>query len=185
MLKKIPVLLALLILAIPLQARKKAPAMDIIEDRGFKSSSYAKLIVGKVSSTEFEKTISHIKNYDAVADQIDDMNLALKGELERYAEREFARGKGSKTLKVSAVMTKFNAGSTAAAMWVGAGGNGMCAYEIHFWDGTKDVASFETVQRIARIKHGGWGPQDITGSQSRAQIPKQIVDLVDEFLADH
>lgn len=183
--KKTALFLALLAFSAPLMARKKAPAMDIIEDRGFKADRYSKLVVGSVSSKEFEKSIQHIKNFDAVADQIDDMNQALKAELQRYAGREYAPGKGGKTLKVSAVMTKFNAGSTAAAMWVGAGGNGVVAYEIHFWDGSKDVASFETTQRIARIKHGGWGPQDYTGSQSRSEIPKLIVDLVDEFLEQH
>lgn len=180
-------LLGILAMALPLHAgRKKVQKMEILNDRGFSTLNYGKLKVGKVEGDDFLDSKKNIKNYDSVAEQVDDMNTMLKAYLDKYAKGEFQGGKGAKALLVTAELTDFNAGSAAAAVWVGMGaGNGHCEYEIHFWDGKKDVASFRTVQRISRTQHGGWGRQDFSGESSKSQIPKNVVDLVDQFLNNH
>jgi hypothetical protein len=185
--KKTLMLIAALGLALPMHAgRKKAQQLEVLEDRGFNTTNYSHLKVGQVLADDFLDSIKNIKNYDAVAGQIDDMDTMLKAYLGKYAREEFQGGKGGRTLVVTADLVDYNAGSTAAAVWVGMGaGNGHCAYEIHFWDGKRDVASFKTTQRILRTQHGGWGRQDFSGEGSREQIPKNVVDLVDQFLNDH
>jgi hypothetical protein len=184
--KKTLLLIAILALTVPMHARKKGQPMEILNDNGFSTLKYARLKVGQVQGDDFLDSIKNIKNYNAVADQVDDMNTMLKAYLDKYAKQEFQGGKGTKVLGVTAELVDYNAGSTAAAVWVGMGaGNGHCQYEIHFWDGKKDVASFSTTQAIRRTQHGGWGRQDFSGEGSRSQIPKNVVDLVDKFLNNH
>jgi hypothetical protein len=185
--KRILLLLAVLGLALPMHAaRKRAQKMEVLNDRNFNTMNYSRLKVGDVQADDFLDSIKNIKNYDAVAEQVDDMDTVLKAYLDKYAKEEFQGGKGGKILVVTAEMVDFNAGSTAAAVWVGMGaGNGHCEYEVHFWDGKRDVASFRTTQKILRTQHGGWGRQDFSGEGSRSQIPKNVVDLVDDFLNNH
>jgi hypothetical protein len=157
----------------------RVKALDILNDEGFKSDNYNKLTLASVSAEAFLKSIKDIKNYDAVSDQITDINLMMKTYMADYAKNKFEPGKGSKELKMTVTLTDYNAGSRAAAAFVGFGaGNGHCKYEIHLWEGQKDVASFESTVRIQRMT-------DISGDASRARIPKAVVSALEKFLSTH
>ena len=185
--RKILPVLACLLLASAAHATKIAK-LDIINDKGFKSADYNKLRVFSVSDGEFLKTIKDIKNYDAVSDQVNEVNLAVKLAANEYASTGYSPGKGTKLLTLTLEVSDYNAGSTAAAVFVGGfgGGNGHCKYKAHFWDGQTEVASFETTSRISHSK-GGWGGgrRATNGDESRDRIPKEVVNAVEKFLQTH
>jgi hypothetical protein len=152
---------------------------EVINDDGFRTDDYSKMVVADVSGKDFLKSIEDRKNYDAVADQLQDMNGNVRGRLEQFCQDEFNSGKGGKILQVTMDVKDFNPGSTAAAVWVGFGaGSGHCTYEVHFWDHNKDVAGFTVKATILRLR-------DATGESGRNHVPSILISAIRAFLQAH
>jgi hypothetical protein len=183
--KKFLFALACLGLAASLQATK-LEKLAVIKDEGFKSDDYSKLRVYSVSDAEFLKTIEGKKNYDAVADQLNQVNLAVKLKVTEFATAGYTPGKGPKTLTLTMAVAEYNPGSTGAAIMMGGfgAGNGHCKYTVHFWDGKTEVATIETAARISHTS-GAFGRHATNGDASRDRIPMEMVAAIEKFLQKH
>src|SRR5258708_120518 len=177
-----------ILLAASLHATK-IKNMEVINDKGFKSADYSKLTLISVTADEFLKDHKDLKNIDAVSSDLLDINLEVKTAVGEYVRSGYTPGKGPKELKMKVFVSDFNAGSAAAAAFVGFGaGNGMCKYEVHLIDGAADVASFECTSRIAGRggnRHPWGGGSDLGGEGSKARIPKNVALAIEQFLRAH
>lgn len=164
----------------------KLEKLAIIKDAGFKSDDYSKLRVYTVSDAEFLKSIQDRKNYDDVADQLNQVNLAVKLKVSEFATAGYTPGKGPKTLTLTMAVADYNPGSTGAAIMMGGfgAGNGHCKYTVHFWDGQTEVATIETGARISHTS-GAFGRHATNGEASRDRIPMEMVAAIQKFLQQH
>jgi hypothetical protein len=174
-----PLLFGLVFVALSGALSARGSNVEILNDEGFHSDDWSHLEVADVSGKDYLASIQDNRHYDAIADQVHDMNGNIRGRLEEFCQDEFNASKGGKTLKITMDLTEFNPGSTAAAVWVGFGaGSGHCVYEVHFWDHDKDVASFTVRATIQRLV-------DATGGAGRARVPSVLVQGIRSFLQSH